>query len=131
MTKYLFTCSYSPGSWARLVKAGHDDRITMAREFAAALGGNLDGLWWNAHGNAAIVLCDLPDDIVAKAIVTATYKTGAFTSVDAVELLTQEQLGDVLALTLTAGEFFEAPGTAVFDGYEADGYSPDGHREPV
>jgi hypothetical protein len=48
-----------------------------------------------------------------------------------VELLTQEQLGDVLALTLTAGEFFEAPGTAVFDGYQADGYSPDGHREPV
>ena len=53
---------------------------------------------------------NLPDTVRAEALITAMTKTGAFKSVEAHELLTQQQLITTLDLARDAGQVFEAPG---------------------
>lgn len=114
MGKYMFTFQYSAGSWARLVKAS-DDRAVAGRSLLACLGGSLDVLYWSAQSSAAYAIVELPDAISAKAAVTAGFETGAFASVDVEELLSQEQLNDMLMLTRAAEEFYVAPGRSVVE----------------
>jgi uncharacterized protein with GYD domain len=114
MSKYLFTGHYTAGSWARLVK-GHDDRITKARALAESLGGSLDCVYWDAHTGAAHVIADFPDGVSSLALRTTLLRTGAFADVEAVELLSQDQLSDSLALTRAAQQFFEAPGAVAVE----------------
>ncbi len=114
MRKYVFTAKYSSGSWARLVKSS-DDRVAALRSLLESLGGSLDQLYFAAESGTAHAVADLPDELAAKAVVNTTLKTGAFVSVDAEELLTQEQLRDTLVLTRSAQEFYEAPGNQAID----------------
>jgi uncharacterized protein with GYD domain len=114
MGKYLFTAQYSSGSWARLVK-GSDDRVAAVRSMVEALGGSLDHVYWGAHSSAAHVIADLPDAVVAKAVLTTVIETGAFSNVEATELLTQEELRDSLILARSAQEFYDAPGKSAVE----------------
>ena len=111
MGKYMFTAHYSSGSWARMVKSS-DDRTAVLRSLVESLGGSLEQLYWTAHDGAAHAIADLPDSVSASTVANTAYKTGAFTSVTAQELLTQDQLSDTLTLTQSAQQFFEAPGMA-------------------
>jgi uncharacterized protein with GYD domain len=120
MSKYMFTGHYTAGSWARLVKS-HDDRNLKARTLAEALGGSVDSVYWNGHPGAAYVIADLPDAVSATAVRTTLMRTGAFTNVEAVELLTQDQLSDSLALSRAGQEIFDAPGVT------AEESAHDGH----
>jgi uncharacterized protein with GYD domain len=114
MSKYLFTAQYSSASWARLVRSS-DDRVAAVRSMLEALGGSLDHVYWGAHSSAAHVIADLPDAISAKAVLTTVMETGAFTNVEATELLGQEELRDSLVLARSAQEFFDAPGKAAVE----------------
>jgi len=114
MGKYVFTAKYSSGSWARLVN-GSDDRVATTRSLIESLGGSLEIIYWAAQSGTAHAIADLPDELAAKAVVTAVFETGAFASVEAEELLTQEQLRDTLVLTRSAQEFYEAPGKPAVD----------------
>jgi uncharacterized protein with GYD domain len=114
MGKYLLTGQYSSASWARLVK-GSDDRTAAVRSLVGSLGGSLDLLYWAAHSCAVYAIAEFPDAISAKAFVTATVKTGAFTGVEAEELLSQDQLRDTLVLTRAAEKFYEAPGQSAVE----------------
>jgi uncharacterized protein with GYD domain len=111
MPKYLFTAQYSSGSWARLVK-GCDDRTANVRSLVESLGGSLEAIYWGAHTCAAHAIAELPDGIAAKAAINTALRTGAFASVEATELLSQEQLSDTLLLARSSEQFYEAPGTS-------------------
>jgi uncharacterized protein with GYD domain len=110
----MFTAYYSSGSWARLVK-GSDDRTAAVRSLLESLGGSLELIYWGAHSSAAHFIADLPDTLAAKAVVNTIVKTGAFTSVEATELLSQEQLSDTFLLSQSAEMFYEAPGASVLE----------------
>jgi len=114
MSKYMFTAHYSSGSWARLVR-NYDDRTIALRSLIESLGGTLEALYWAAHSLAAHAIAELPDSISAKAVVTTTVETGAFTSVEAQELLSEEQLHDTLLLSRSAAEFYQAPGKSAIE----------------
>jgi uncharacterized protein with GYD domain len=114
MTKYMFTAQYSSASWARLVK-GSDDRAGAVRSLLESLGGSLDEIYWSARNCAAHAIADLPDVLSAEAVVITVMKTGAFTNIEATELLTQEELSDSLVLTRSAQEFYEAPGKSAVE----------------
>jgi uncharacterized protein with GYD domain len=114
MGKYLFTAQYTSASWARLVK-GSDDRVATLRSLIESLGGSLELVYWGAQSSAAHVIADLPDAVCAKAVLTTIVETGAFTNVEATELLDQEQLRDSLVLTRAAEEFYEAPGKSAVE----------------
>jgi uncharacterized protein with GYD domain len=114
MHKYMFTAYYSSGSWARMVK-GADDRTAAVTSLLESLGGSLDLIYWGAHSSAAHFIGQLPDSLAAKAVVNTIVKTGAFTNVEATELLSQEQLSDTMLLARAAQEFYDAPGSQVLE----------------
>ena len=94
MGKYIFTAQYSIGSWARMARSS--DHRTAA-----------DG--------GSVVIVELPDSVSARTVANTAFKTGAFTSVKAQELLTQDQLSDTLTLTQSAQQAYEAPGKAAVE----------------
>jgi uncharacterized protein with GYD domain len=114
MGKYMFTARYSSGSWARMVKSS-DDRTASMRSLVESLGGSLDLMYWTAHDGAAHTIAELPDTVSARTAANTAFKTGAFTSVKAQELLSQDQLSDTLTLTRSAQQFYEAPGQAAVE----------------
>jgi uncharacterized protein with GYD domain len=114
MGKYMFTGHYSSGSWARMVKSP-DDRSAALRSLMESLGGSFDQVYWTANDGAAHIIAELPDVLAARTAANTFVKTGAFASVQAQELLSQDQLSDTLALTRSAQEFYDAPGQAAVE----------------
>jgi uncharacterized protein with GYD domain len=114
MPKFLITAVYSSGSWSRMI-GNPDDRTSAARSLAECLGGSLESLYWEAKSRSALAIADLPDPVTAAALATAVTKTGAFTSVESQQLLTQEQLGDVLIIAKHAADVYEVPGQSAVE----------------
>jgi uncharacterized protein with GYD domain len=109
MTKFLIEGKYSSGSWARMIRR-HDDRTAVVRSLMQSLGGELDQLYWDCQSAAAYALAELPDAVTTEAIITTLDGTGAFRSVEAHELLTQDQLRDALTLAADASQVYQVPG---------------------
>jgi uncharacterized protein with GYD domain len=109
MPKYLAVGSYSAATWARLMRS-MDDRMASARKLAEALGGSLECIYWEISTCSVYAIIDMPDSATMAAAAAAVTQTGAFKSVDSHELLTQEQLCDVLALAQDVSQLYHVPG---------------------
>jgi uncharacterized protein with GYD domain len=109
MPKYITRMCYSTGSWARMIDHP-GDRQAAIEHIVEALGGSLEGLYWQMGTQDSLAIADLPDSITAGALNTAITKTGAFKGVDTHELLTQKQILDILALAKGVAGVFEVPG---------------------
>ena len=105
---------YSSGSWARMVKVA-DDRTTAVRTLVESLGGSLESMYWDVQSCASYAIADLPDPVTAVAVATATTRTGAFTSVEAHALLTEDQMHDALTLAKFGAQVFDPPGSSAID----------------
>lgn len=112
MPKYIYICSYSPGSWARLIRVS-DDRMAAANRLMEYLGGHLDDAYWEVSGRAVYAIADMPDSATAAAATAVLTHTGAFKAVESNELLTQEQLNGVLELADDATQAYDVPGHLV------------------
>lgn len=112
MPKYMLICSYSPGSWARLMRVA-DDRLSAANRLYEYLGGRLHEAYWEVSGRSLYAIADLPDSASASAATAVLEHTGAFRSVEVNELLTQEQLCNVLELADNAADVYDVPGHAL------------------
>lgn len=127
MGRFMIKSTYSNASWARMLKVA-DDRTRAVRVLVESLGGSLERIDWDAQSGAAYAVADLPDSVTAAAVLTATARTGAFVSVEVHELLTQEQLHDVLMLARDAAQVFAPPGSAAVEPdlgrLDADGRQP-------
>lgn len=111
MPKYIAVGSYSSGSWARLMRCA-DDRITTARFFTESLGGSLECLYWEMSTRSVYAIVDMPDSAAMAAATAVLTQTDAFKSVESHELLTQDQLSDVLALAGDVSQLYHVPGQA-------------------
>ena len=114
MPKFIMTFSYSSGSWARMLKVA-DDRVAAVSALLESLHGGLDAIYWGVETAQAYVIADLPDSVSATAAITAATETGAFKDVRVHEVLTQEQLRDVVALAKSAHGVYEPPGKAAIE----------------
>jgi uncharacterized protein with GYD domain len=114
MPKFVMTFSYSSGSWARMLKVA-DDRVQAVSELMEHLNGSLELMYWGVESAQAYVIADLPDSVSATAAVTAATETGAFKDVQIHEVLTQQQLRDVVALAKSSSGFYHAPGSAAVE----------------
>src|SRR5580704_13541697 len=97
MRKYITIFTYSSGSWARMIDSP-GDRTTVVQQTAESLGGSLESIYWELGTHDGYSIVDLPDSVSAEALIAAMTKTGAFKSVEAHELLTQQQLITTLDL---------------------------------
>ncbi len=114
MPKFMFICAYSPGSWARMIRIS-DNRVEAGAKLVEALGGTLESMFWEVSTRAVYAVADMPDSETATAATAVLTHTGAFKNVESHQLLTQDQMSDVLELASEVADVYTAPGQALLD----------------
>jgi uncharacterized protein with GYD domain len=105
MPFYLTRFSYTPATWARLVK-NPEDRRTAAAHYVEAVGGKLHGFWYALGEYDAYALYEAPDAVSIAAMGLAINAGGALSSYQTIALLTVEE---TLAALHKAGEITYRP----------------------
>jgi uncharacterized protein with GYD domain len=95
MPLYLSKVSYTPETWAKLIKEPEDRRETVGRVLEA-VGGKLHGLWFAFGDHDGYVLVEAPDNTAAASALLTVAGSGAFRSVSTTVLLTVEETLDAL-----------------------------------
>ena len=97
MTKYIAIFSYSSGSWARMINSP-GDRTAAARQLLESFGGSLECLTGSSGRTMDTQSATFPTQVTAEAVAAEMSRSGSFKSVEAHELLTQQQLIETLEL---------------------------------
>ncbi|MEO7521691.1 MAG: GYD domain-containing protein [Gemmatimonas sp.] len=108
MPMYLTRFSYTPETWARLVK-NPEDRRAAATKVIESVGGKLHGFWYGFGEYDGYNLWEAPDNVSMAATVLAIGAGGALASCNTTVLLTVEET--VAALTKASTVSYRAPGT--------------------
>jgi uncharacterized protein with GYD domain len=95
MARYLIRVSYTPESWAAMMK-NPQDRREAARSVIKAAGGELMSFDFALGGDDAIVIVDLPGNVNAAAAAIAISSTGALKSYTTTPLMSPEEAMDAM-----------------------------------
>jgi uncharacterized protein with GYD domain len=90
MPFYLTRFSYTPETWARLIKKPEDRRIA-ARTYIESVGGKLHGFWYAFGDHDGYSLWEAPDNVSMAAVALAIGAGGALSSFQTTVLLTVEE----------------------------------------
>jgi uncharacterized protein with GYD domain len=95
MTFYLTRFSYTPETWARLMK-NPEDRREAARTYIESVGGKLHGFWYALGEYDAYNLWEAPDNVSMAAVAIAISSGGALSKFETTVLLTVEETLEAL-----------------------------------
>jgi len=95
MALYLSRFSYTPETWARLVKKP-EDRREAARTYIESVGGKLHGFWYAFGERDGISLWEAPDNVSMAAVAIAIGGGGAVSSLETTVLLTIDETLEAL-----------------------------------
>lgn len=95
MPLYLSRFSYTPETWARLVK-NPEDRSEAARTYIEAVGGKLHGFWYAFGEHDGWSLFEAPDNVSMAAVAVAIGGGGALSKLETTVLLTVEDTLEAL-----------------------------------
>jgi uncharacterized protein with GYD domain len=95
---YLTRFSYTPETWARLMK-NPEDRRMAASKYIEAVGGKLHGFWYAFGAYDGYCLWEAPDNISMAAVGLAITGGGALSKFETTPLLTVEETLDALRLS--------------------------------
>ena len=95
MAFYLTRFSYTPETWARLMKNPEDRRVA-ARKYIESVGGKLHGFWYAFGAYDGYTLWEAPDDVSMAAVAIAIGSGGALSKIETTRLLTIEETLDAL-----------------------------------
>ena len=95
MPMYLTRFSYTPETWARLVK-NPEDRRAAAAKYIESVGGKLHGFWYAFGAHDAYTLWEAPDNVSMAAVAIAITGGGAISSLETTLLLTVDETLDAL-----------------------------------
>jgi uncharacterized protein with GYD domain len=87
---YLTRFSYTPETWARLIK-NPEDRRAAARQYIESVGGKLHGFWYAFGSHDAYNIWEAPENVSMAAAVIAISAGGALKSCETIVLLTVEE----------------------------------------
>jgi Uncharacterized conserved protein len=87
---YLTRFSYTPETWARLVK-NPEDRRAAAAKYIEAVGGKLHGFWYAFGEHDGYNLWEAPDNVSMAATALAIGAGGALSSIQTTVLMTVEE----------------------------------------
>jgi uncharacterized protein with GYD domain len=90
MPFYLTRFSYTPETWARLIKKP-EDRRAAAQQYIESVGGKLHGFWYALGDHDAFNLWEAPDNGSMAAVAVAISAGGALSSFQTTALLTVEE----------------------------------------
>ncbi len=108
MPMYLTRFSYTPETWARMIK-NPEDRRQAATAYIESVGGKLHGFWYAFGSHDGINLWEAPDNVSVAAVVLAIGSGGAVTNLETTVLLSVEDTMD--ALRTAQGISYKAPGS--------------------
>ena len=95
MALYLKRFSYTPETWARLMKKP-EDRREAARKYIESVGGKLHGFWYAFGSHDGYNLWEAPDNVSMAAVAIAIGGGGALSKIETTPLLTVEETLDAL-----------------------------------
>lgn len=95
MPYYLTRFSYTPETWARLVR-NPEDRRAAASAYIESVGGKLHGFWYAFGAQDAVTLYEAPDNVSMAANAIAITAGGALSSLETTVLLTVEETLEAL-----------------------------------
>ena len=95
MPMYLTRFSYTPETWARLMKSP-EDRRDAARAYIESVGGKLHGFWYAFGEYDGYNLWEAPDNVSMAAVAMAIGGGGALSKCETTVLLTIEETIDAL-----------------------------------
>jgi uncharacterized protein with GYD domain len=107
MPLYLTRFSYTPETWAKLIK-NPEDRRAAAKEYIEGVGGKLHGFWYAFGDHDGYNLWEAPDNVSMAATAIAIGSGGALSSVQTTVLLTVEET--LSALSKASSIKYRAPG---------------------
>ena len=90
MPFYLTKFSYTPATWAKLIK-NPEDRRAAAKKYIETVGGKLHGFWYAFGDHDGYTLWEAPDNVSMAATALAIGAGGALSSVQTTALLTVEE----------------------------------------
>jgi len=96
MPMYLTRFSYTPDTWARMIRNPEDRRIA-AKLYIESVGGTLHGFWYAFGEHDGYTLWEAPDNVSMAAIALALGAGGAMSSVQTTVLLSVEDTMAALA----------------------------------
>lgn len=100
MSLYLTRFSYTPASWARLMKQP-EDRRDAARNYIESVGGKLHGFWYAFGTYDGYNLWEAPDNVSMAAVAIAIGGGGAVSKFETTPLLTVEDTVEALGRART------------------------------
>ena len=95
MPLYLTRFSYTPETWAKLIKSP-EDRRAAAREYIEGVGGKLHGFWYAFGAHDGYNLWEAPDNVSMAAVVLAIGSGGALSTVETTGLMTVDETLEAL-----------------------------------
>ncbi|MEO3435164.1 GYD domain-containing protein [Inquilinus sp. CAU 1745] len=107
MPMYLTRFSYTPETWARLVK-NPEDRRAAARQYIESVGGKLHGFWYAFGSRDGYNLWEAPDNVSMAAVAIAIGGGGALSKFETTPLLSVEETLDALSRAQSIG--YRKPG---------------------
>jgi uncharacterized protein with GYD domain len=107
MAMYLSRFSYTPETWARLMK-NPEDRREAARTYIESVGGKLHGFWYAFGAHDGYAVWEAPDNVSMAAVAIAIGGGGAVTGLETTVLMTVEDTLD--ALNRAQGIRYRPPG---------------------
>ena len=108
MPKYalLFTCTSD--AWDAMVEKPRD-RAAQARAVVEAADGTMEAICWMFGPHDGLCIFDAPNPISAGAVSVAVGSTGSFKHLVTHELLTQDQLSEMLASARECRRRYQPP----------------------
>ncbi len=107
MAFYLTKFSYTPETWARLMK-NPEDRREAARKYIESVGGKLHGFWYAFGTYDGYTLWEAPDNVSMAAVGIAITGGGALSKFETTPLLTVEETLEALRRAQKIG--YRSPG---------------------
>lgn len=100
MSRYLIQASYTPESFAALIKSPQN-RGEAIRPAIEKLGGRLESFYFAFGEKDAIAIIDLPDNVSAAALAIAIASGGAVRSLSTTVLMTIEEAMEAMRKAAT------------------------------
>src|SRR5215217_1005545 len=90
MPMYLTRFTYTPETWARMLRKP-EDRRDAARKYIESVGGKLHGFWYAFGAHDGYNLWEAPDNVSMAATALAIGAGGALSSIETTVLFTVEE----------------------------------------
>jgi len=103
--------SYTPATWAKLIKKP-EDRRAAAKEYIESVGGKLHGFWYAFGDHDGYTLWEAPDNVSMAATALAIGSGGALSSIHTTVLLSVEET--LAALGKASSIKYRPPGDDVW-----------------